>query len=179
MLEMRRATCGCVFRCSETRTFPESLCETATAIRDRYNATSDGRVYDEYEVHLAMARPTSAPTSRERLTCPQGQVGPFRYVEQIECVRYVRGVSSVDLQADAVRPLQLDVFSLYVTGEGYDEGKNPVLECHHYEVQAAWDVDAKWVKETGVDAEIRYEPDPHTFCGARFPVPDGMAINWL
>jgi hypothetical protein len=44
----------------------------------------------------------------------------FRYVEQIECWRQIKGVRNGAMVVD----------SAYESGEGYDEGENPHLECH-------------------------------------------------
>ena len=58
------------------------------------------------------------------LRCPKcgndGTKGVLRYVETIECYRKVLGAKDGVLQVDGC----------YQTGEGYDTGRDPTLECH-------------------------------------------------
>lgn len=54
------------------------------------------------------------------LTCPYCQSkGPFRYLEDIVCFREVAGTKDGTIM----------IHGLYQSGEGYDDGENPRLEC--------------------------------------------------
>lgn len=86
------------------------------------------------------------------ITCPQcGGTGPYRYLEDIVNHREVSRV----MQVGRAKILMVDGF--YETGEGYDDGTNPRLECRN-------DV----VTPSGHTGECLHE----------FPIPDDFEVDF-
>ena len=91
--------------------------------------------------------------------CPNcGGTDDFRYLEDIVSHRNVRGI--VRLPDDA--PPVLEIEGRYESGEGYDDGSNPRLECRNrHQVR-------------GNDGRLREET-----CAHEFPIPDGVELDFV
>ncbi len=91
------------------------------------------------------------------LVCPRGHRGPFRYLEDIVCwrtvVRLVRSTEKHEHSVTDPGELAMEIEGLYKTGEGYDDGENWRLEC-------------------------RYSGPGVPFCGAEFPIPNGISLEF-
>ena len=75
--------------------------------------------------------------------CGNTEAENFRYLEEIVCWRQCLRVDND----------KLSVHAFYRSGEGYEDGQRPRLEC-------------------------RAEPGG-TYCGCEFSVPDGVKIEWV
>ena len=92
-----------------------------------------------------MTGTTQSGTNIE-IRCPEcGGIEAFRYIEDIVNHRNVEGFNEHGV---------LRVSGRYETGEGYDDGTNPRLECRNND-------------QTG------------RFCGHEFPIPEGIEIDFV
>lgn len=101
------------------------------------------------------------PTTSQILTCPKcGGTETFRYLEDIVSHRTVTGFDKHGI-------LRIDGF--YRTGEGYDDGHDPRLECHN----EVLDCRSRTHHKTSQHTQLCYRE-----CCHEFPIPDGIEYDF-
>lgn len=100
---------------------------------------------------------TTKSGAKVEIRCPRcGGTEMFWYIEDIVNHRDVEGFNEHGV---------LQIGGFYETGDGYDDGTNPRLECRN---------DVLFCQETHQHKYLCYSN-----CGHEFPIPDGIKIDFV